>query len=664
MSDFLRADQLIGSRYRLSVKDIDQLPYSGVSVWRAVDTMLKNSVRILVLDPKSPNFSEVLDAARRASLFDDTHAVKILRVDSDSEYGWIVTEIPLGIPLSYRLYGESFPPEQAKALVGEAARVIASASAQGIRHLDIKPSDVRVDSQGQVFLDGLAIHAALAGLRTDADMPHELDRKEAASLTRLYARLLSGDNDGDADVLIQDVSQDESLDPSLRYFFEKSLRGAGALSPSDLIRNLGSWGTVTVADLPAIPGTHTGELADEDMDAELGIPYEPAISAVPKWPSARPDEAAMTMNGSHHADGQTDGELLADGTPDAIPDTELDVKGTPADENSTDDSAVDDGDIVEEEVSEQGKAPATNNDTSETGETVIVTSDKDAKKSEKKNFLSSIATKTSQKSKELSGKTASGIASVAGSKAVRDAMSSLERQMDKVSDVPKGGGARRYDTSWLFTAITIGLVAIAGVWAFLLFFSVPKVGTVEQGPSGPAIISDDNDTVTDNEATESNSRIASVELLNPQEGNVATSEGVAQDNPDTVGNVADGKTTTVWESWWYPTSHYTIGKDGLGLRIKLKEPLTIDNIYVQVNGTGGMIQWLEGDFGENTHVLAESPMSTATYLIPERAVTSDTVTLWIPELPMDKVKKNRAVIAEIDFNRQISDAVRDSAQSD
>ncbi|MBR6459965.1 MAG: hypothetical protein IKS49_07445 [Actinomycetaceae bacterium] len=658
MSDFLKADQLIGSRYRLSAKDIDQLPYSGVSVWRAVDTTLKNAVRILVLDPKSPNFAEVLDAARRASLFDDAHAVKILRVDSDSEYGWIVTEIPLGVPLSYRLHSEAFPPEQAKALVGETARVIAAASAQGIRHLDIKPADVRVDSQGQVFLDGLAVHAALAGIRADTDMPYELDRKEASSLTRLYGRLLSGDNDGDIGVVLQNLSQDESLDSSLRYFFEKSLRGAGALSPSDLIRNLGSWGTVSVADLPAIPGTHTGELADEDMDTELGIPHEPTISAVPQWPSARPVADEVTAE-ENLGDEEERGDEVAEDS------------ATSDDNAASEDNLSEQGDETAQQTvnDQQNTTPApeetvTKSENAGEKESVTVTPDKNGDDGEKKNFLSSIATKTSQKSKKLSGKTVSGITSVAGSKAVRDAMSSLERQMDKVSDVPEGGGARRYDTSWLFTAITIGLVVIAGVWASLLFFNVPKVETVEQGPTGPAIINDDDAPTTQDDDTEGNPLVESVELINPQAGNVPTSEGVAQDNPDTVGNIADAKTSTVWESWWYPTSHYTTGKDGLGLRIKLKEPLAINNMSVQVNGTGGNIQWLAGEPGTNPQVLAESPMSTATHLIPEQTVTSDTVILWITELPIDKVKQNRAVIAEVDFNRQISDAVRDSAQSD
>lgn len=672
MSDFVKAEQIIGSRYRLVEKDIDQLPYPRVSVWRATDTTLRNSVRILVLDPHTEHFSEVLDAARRASLFSDAHAVKILRVDSDAEYGWVVTEIPLGVPLSYRLHGEAFEPEQAKTLVGETARVISAAAAQGIRHLDIKPSDVRIDSQGQVFIDGLGVHAALAGIHTDVDMPHELDRKEAAGLTHLYARLLSGDADSDAAVLIRNLSHDENLDPSLRYFFEKTERGAGMLSASDLIRNLGSWQPLSVEDLPAIPGTHTGDIAPEDMDAELGIPHEPAISAVPQWPAARPDASAEQEQ--EPLDLPPVPEELAEGGDDS-------TEETPKQEESPVEGGDDESGSTEEaETSQESGGPDNTEDAkstarsentaeSETADASDTSSDEKPpaeKPEEKKNFLKKIATKTSESSKQLSAKTASGISSVAGSKVVRDAISSLERQMDKVSDVPEGGGARRYNTSLLFVIISVVLVAAAGIWATSVFFSAPKVATVNQGPTGPAIINDDGSSDDNNDESTVNPLIESVTLLNPQAGNVPTSEGVAQDNPDTLNNLIDGDTSTVWQSWWYPTSHFTVGKNWLGVQIKLKEPTTIENVYLQVNGNGGKVQWRAGggDNPDSEQLLDESVMSTATYLVPDQPVTTDVVTVWINELPKDKAQKNRAVIAEVDFNRQIPDEVRNSAQSD
>lgn len=660
MSDFVKAEQIIGSRYRLVEKDIDQLPYSGVSVWRATDTTLKNSVRILVLDPKDANFSEALDAARRASLFEDAHAVKILGVGSDSTHGWIVTEIPLGVPLSYRLHGEAFEPEQAKALVGETTRVIAAATAQGIRHLSLKPADVRIDSQGQVFIDGLGIHAALAGLRTDTDMPHELDRKEAAGLTGLYAQLLSGDMNSDTATMIHNASQDERLDPSLRYFFEKTERGAGALSASGLIRNLGSWQELSVTALPAIPGTHTGDIAFEDMDAELGIPREPAIATIPRWPSARAEVEGVASDESasdDNADGETAGEGVAEET--SSPEVSLE-------ESSPEESSADAPSSEEAPELPIEETPAENSE--ESSETPLGESSEEApeESSEKKNFLKTIAAKTSQSSKELSAKTVSGITSVAGSKAVRGALNSLERQMDKVSEIPEGGGSRRYNTAWLFTVISVALVVVAGIWAFSLFFSTPDVAKVDQGPTGPDIINTDNESSDNGGASTLNPLIESVTLLNPQAGNIPTSEGVQQDNPDMLENLIDGDTSTVWQSWWYPTSHFTVGKDWLGLHIKLKEPIAIENVYMQVNGNGGKAQWRMGDDAnpDNAQLLDESFMSTATYLVPDQPVTTDVITLWIHELPKDKAQKNRAVIAEIDINRQLSDTVRQSAQSD
>lgn len=696
MSDFVKAEQIIGSRYRLVERDIDQLPYSGVSVWRATDTMLKNSVRILVLDPRNKNFAETLDAARRASLFEDAHAVKILGVGSNPTHGWIVTEIPLGVPLSYRLHGEAFEPEQAKALVGETARVITAAAAQGIRHLTVKPSDIRIDAQGQVFIDGLGIHAALAGIRTDTDMPHELDRKEASGLTHLYAQLLSGEADGDAGVAIQNVSQDENIDSSLRYFFEKSLRGAGALSASDLIRNLGSWQELSVAALPAIPGTHTGDIAPEDMDEELGIPHEPALSTAPAWPTAQApikeasDEEDASEDTSEEIapkDDTSEQDISEDDTreevsPEGDDSVDGDSKDGVSEENAPEESAkvesVSEEDLAEDDSPEQDET-SSEETSGENSEKTDVSSEESSEEtaeesseetpeepSEKKNFLKTIAAKTSQSGKELSAKTASGIASVASSKAVRGAISSLERQMDKVSDVPEGGGSRRYNTSWLFTVISIALVVVSGIWAFSVFFSTPKIATVEQGPTGPAIIGNDDNPDGNTEEAAVNPLIESVTLLNPQAGNVPTSEGVQQDNPDTLANLIDGDTSTVWQSWWYPTSHFTVGKDWLGVQIKLKEPTAIENVYLQVNGNGGKVQWRMGDDAhpDKAQLLDESFMSTATYLVPDQPVTTDVITVWIHELPKDKVQKNRVVIAEVDINRQLSDTVRQSAQSD
>ena len=80
MNSFVEAGQLLSERYRLTSLFPEQLPYSGISVWSAIDTLLGTSLRLIILDPGAPNTTEALDSARRSSLIDDPHVVRILSV--------------------------------------------------------------------------------------------------------------------------------------------------------------------------------------------------------------------------------------------------------------------------------------------------------------------------------------------------------------------------------------------------------------------------------------------------------------------------------------------------------------------------------------------------------------------------------------------------------
>ena len=70
MNSFVEAGQLLSERYRLTSLFPEQLPYSGISVWSAIDTLLGTSLRLIILDPGAPNTTESLDSARRSSLID------------------------------------------------------------------------------------------------------------------------------------------------------------------------------------------------------------------------------------------------------------------------------------------------------------------------------------------------------------------------------------------------------------------------------------------------------------------------------------------------------------------------------------------------------------------------------------------------------------------
>ncbi len=619
MSGFVVADQLVGSRYRLAEREADQLPYEGTSLWRGTDTTLRRAVRILVLDPKSTAFPEVLDAARRCSLFDDPHAVRILSVGSDDELGWVVTEIPLGVPVSYRLNGKGsrFDEEQAKAIVGEVATILASARSRGIRHLQLSAEDVRVDSGGEVYLDGLGTKKALAGIATDHLLANEVDLIEAEGIARLYCSLLSGTTEiGPAPDCYEDMGPDSGASTWTVDFFEKERLGKGLLSPSDAIRAFAPWPRVDVDRLPYLPGQEPVEHSPEDYDPELGIVPPPPMETRPEWPSAA---SATMQRGSASGRG---------------------MRGDARAARPTGYSAS--GFAVGAAYGGDGKAGAAKADASHGPKAGVDSAGK-------------------ARSGSDSSTSDAGGAKEASSKTAQAARNSLERQVDKVSFLPDDGSPRRFNTAWLFLAITLVLVGAAGMWAITLFFSLPDVDVANPGPTGPMNRdAGDLPTATETEAAPGTPNIVSATLLDPQAGNVQTSDGVSQDNPDAVANVIDDNTSTVWSSWWYPTPAYTAGKDGVGLMIELAEPVSIENVHLQVNGNGGMVQWRETSEADPAggEVLGESPMSTATYLVPPSAQVTDTVILWFPELPTDNVDKYRLTIAEINFNKQIPEALR------
>lgn len=777
MKDFVKADELVGSRYRLTEKDPDQPRHDGVSVWRGTDTTLHRAVRITVLHPEAENFSEALDAARRCALFDDPHAVRILSVGSDEQYGWIVTEVPLGVPVSYRLIGTPFPVDQAAAIVGETASILASARSRGIRHLQLGPDDVRIDSAGEVYLDGLAVNAALAGIHTDSMLANEIDRLEARGLAVLFSSLLTGDSDSEPAERFEKLQNSEELSESLRFYFEKEGADQGPLSASEVIRVLAPWPKIELETLPYVPGTEPVEHAPEDYDPELGIAPPPHMTTNPTWPSAKArlaDTASFPpVNGElpvtavdlpavdaadaagASADGATQGESSADAPSEATAapaegdgaaasvdgngpaagadgdsagqasegadpqgtasestaskagesadadtaaagsDADSDTAGSAsakqdADAASPEDSASSSGadsagtspaskDSAQKKAKDgaakaaaagaavagaSGAAVAAGASASGTpAQSLPAAGAKDAKGAKEAPRRVSITKRAGESARQMSA-SATGSMSKIASNSAQAARSSFEKQVDKVSVAPADGSPRRFNTSWLFTAISLALVVVAGLWAFTLFFTPPKVEVINQGPTGPMNRDISNLEKSEEEPTET--LIASATLLDPQAPNVPTSDAAKQDNPDTIPNLIDDNTSTVWSSWWYPTSTYTYGKDGIGIAIKLKQPMALEDVHLQVNGNGGHVQWRNTTEADPAggDVIAEGQMSTATYLVAPSPIQTDTIILWFPELPKDAAEKNRLTIAEINFNKPVPEALRTQAAAE
>ena len=265
MNSFVEAGQLLSERYRLTSLFPEQLPYSGISVWSAIDTLLGTSLRLIILDPGAPNTTEALDSARRSSLIDDPHVVRILSVGQDASACYIATEVPLGTPLSHFLHGTPFSPEQAHALSGEIASALNSARSRGVRHLQLTSQQVRVGVLGEVFIDGLGVDAALAGMHTDSMETAQADRIEARGLSLLLACLLTGQPGGKPEALLRGVADNDRLPEQLRNVCARELKGVGALSPSDFVRELAPWGVISPGAFPQPVGG--AELAGRGLRA-------------------------------------------------------------------------------------------------------------------------------------------------------------------------------------------------------------------------------------------------------------------------------------------------------------------------------------------------------------------------------------------------------------
>ena len=172
-------------------------------VWRARDTLLGREVAVKVLKreyAEDPTFRERFAAEARhaaglhhpgiASVFD--YGV----LDDDTPF--LVMELVDGRPLSELLGGgKALDPEQARALVGQAAEALGAAHEAGVVHRDIKPANLLVTPDGRVKVTdfGIARAAGSAGITQTGEIigtphylsPEQADGQSATAASDVYA---------------------------------------------------------------------------------------------------------------------------------------------------------------------------------------------------------------------------------------------------------------------------------------------------------------------------------------------------------------------------------------------------------------------------------------------------------------------------------------------
>ena len=252
----------------------------GVDRRRAHDTILDRPVEALVLPPAGSGIAEVLDAARRAALVEDHRLVQVLDVGTDGTASYVVTDPVSGPDLAELTADGPLPPEQARAIVGEATSALESARRHGVRHLALRPSALHVTPDGEVLVTGLGTDAVLLGTADPDGSPLTATRRDATDLVRLLYLALTGVWPAADDTPAAPRSLNPEVPGDLDELCTRALAdGDGPRSTGELIRLLAPW-------------------TDVDAAAVFGAPPAPPAPPVAPAPSTAPPAAASAAPSS------------------------------------------------------------------------------------------------------------------------------------------------------------------------------------------------------------------------------------------------------------------------------------------------------------------------------------------------------------------------------
>ncbi|MBC9714209.1 protein kinase family protein [Streptomyces sp. TRM66268-LWL] len=179
----LHSGHKLARRYRLEecVTRLD-----GFSSWRAVDEKLRRAVGVHLLPADHPRARSVLSAARSSALLGDPRFVQVLDAVEENDLVYVVHEwLPDATELTSLLATGPLEPHDAYQLVSQLSQAMAAAHREGLAHLRLTPSAVLRSSTGQYRIRGLAVNAALRGIKSDT--PGRDDTEAIGAL--LYASL-------------------------------------------------------------------------------------------------------------------------------------------------------------------------------------------------------------------------------------------------------------------------------------------------------------------------------------------------------------------------------------------------------------------------------------------------------------------------------------------
>ncbi|GAB3950502.1 protein kinase family protein [Streptomyces sparsus] len=179
----LHSGHRLARRYRLEecVTRLD-----GFSSWRAMDEKLRRAVGVHLLLASRSWARPVVAAAWPAALLGDPRFVQVLDAVEEDDLVYVVHEwLPDAVPLTRLFAAGPLEPHEAYHLVSQLSQAMAAAHREGLAHLRLTPGAVLRTGTGQYRIRGLAVNAALRGIRSDT--PQRADTEAVGAL--LYAAL-------------------------------------------------------------------------------------------------------------------------------------------------------------------------------------------------------------------------------------------------------------------------------------------------------------------------------------------------------------------------------------------------------------------------------------------------------------------------------------------
>lgn len=656
---------LVAGRYRLDHPDASDLP--GVEVWAGRDQILDRPVRVsLLLDGR---IRQAQDAARRAALVSDPRLLRVLDVGEHADVAYVVSEPPRGRDLRELTAHGPLPPDQARAVVGEAAVALEVARRRGVHHLALRPSCLHVTDDGAVLVSGLGMDGELAGLGLgDA---RSTTRADTVALVGLLYLALTGRWPAPAgaapgvvgDVPTAPVVAGAPVPPAdllpgvpndLDTLCSVTLgpHDDGPHSPAELVRELEPWSDVDPARVLGVSddatawqrhlGTPSATAGAAGVavaaGAETDVPDEPGTADDDQAAEAAEAAAPVTRQSVRTAfDDQAPPATARPGTPPPaippsqwLPRPEVTPAGPPPVPAAASRGGV--SASVAGAASVAAAAPVTSAGASP---------------------FPPVGTTAPRGGASRPAEGGSGRPGSDGRPRV-----SQEEVAVQVGPPERGARLSFDPTPWVLGILLVAVVL--GLWTAWRTISSPlppigggQVIDIVETPAEPEGEASEEAPAEDGGAAETPEegtppvppQIASAQQLDPPP------TGDNNEHPEAVDLAFDGDPSTFWYTRWYASPTYGM-KPGVGYAVTLAEPTLVASVTLTMSVEGGVVEVRATDPSTPTEgeVLVSGPMAPETVLTFPEPVEAAHIVLWFPELPQDSDGRNRVILNEIVLN--------------